>query len=263
MVYAIERIVIILSEPRFGRAALVVDPAVGVFDVIALDAEGGGVSVGEGEGAGVGHVVARGIVVGGGQLQAVALLAAIALGTPVSQLPCSCERAAQFHVLPVGVALLAVDGDGLAGLPFAHTRQRAVGLEGETLEVSLRVADVLVVPCADHERPVLLVQLHSLFVCLRVGISWFVAAARGECEGGNQEEEKFCLVHIAYFLFRAAKLRKREEKVCGEDEKVGAEGESLNKCSEFWAIFESFDLILVKSIWISATLSFQLGDKHL
>ena len=69
--------------------------------------------MGEGEGAGVGHVVARGIVVGGGQLQAVALLAAIALGTPVSQLPCSCERAAQFHVLPVGVALLAVDGDGL------------------------------------------------------------------------------------------------------------------------------------------------------
>ena len=41
------------------------------------------------------------------------------------------------------------------------------------------------------------------------------------------------------------------------------EGESLNKCSVFGAIFESFDLILVKSIWISATLSFQLGDKHL
>ena len=43
-------------------------------------------------------------------------------------------------------------------------------------------------------------------MCLRVGISWFVAAARGECEGGNQEEEKFCLVHIAYFLFRAAEV---------------------------------------------------------
>ena len=37
-------------------------------------------------------------------------------------------------------------------------------------------------------------------------ISWFVAAARGECEGGNQEEERFCLVHIAYFLFRAAEV---------------------------------------------------------
>ena len=23
-------------------------------------------------------------------------------------------------------------------------------------------------------------------------------AARGECEGGNQEEEKFCMVHFAY-----------------------------------------------------------------
>ena len=37
-------------------------------------------------------------------------------------------------------------------------------------------------------------------------------------------------------IFRAAKLRKREEKACGEDEKVGSEGESLNKCSEFGAI---------------------------
>ena len=34
-----------------------------------------------------------------------------------------------------------------------------------------------------------------------------------------------------YLLFRAAKLRKREEKACGEDGKVDAEGESLNKCS--------------------------------
>ena len=60
----------VISEPGFGRAALVVDPAVGGFDVIALDAEGGGIGVGEGEGAGVGHVVAPGIVVCGGQLQA-------------------------------------------------------------------------------------------------------------------------------------------------------------------------------------------------
>ena len=37
------------------------------------------------------------------------------------------------------------------------------------------------------------------------------------------------------FLF-AAKLRKRNEKALGKGRKVGAEGESLNKCSEFWAI---------------------------
>ena len=198
MVYAIERILIMFSEPGFSRAALVVDPAVGGFDIIALDAEGGGIGVGEGEGAGVGHVVSLGIVVGGGQLQAVALLAAVALGTPVSQLPRSRERAAQFHVLPVGVALLPVDGDELAGLPLAHSRQCAVGLKHQALKVTLRVADVLVVPCADHERPVLLIQLHGLFVCLRVGIPWFVAAARGECEDDNQEEEKFCLFHFAF-----------------------------------------------------------------
>ena len=161
-----------------------------------MDAEGRFVGVCEGEGAGVGHVVSPGIVVGVGQLQAVALLAAVALWTPVSQLPCSRERAAQFHVLPVGILFFTVDGDGLAGLPFAHSRQCAVGLEGEALEVTLGVADALVVPCADHERPVLLIQLHGLFVCLWVSISWLVAAARGECESGNQEEEKFCLFHI-------------------------------------------------------------------
>ena len=254
---------IILSEPWFGRAAQEGNPAVGVFDVIALEAEGGGVGVGEGEGAGVGHVVAPGIVVGGGQLQAVALLAAVALWTPVSQLPCSRERAAQFHVLPIGVALFPVDGDELAGLPLAHSRQCAVGLKREALKVTLRVADVLVVPCADHERPVLLVQLHGLFVCLRVGISRFVAAARGECEGGNQEEEKSCLFHFILFVIFAAKLRKREEKALGKGGKVGGEGESLNKCSGFGAIYASFDLIFVKSTRISATLSFQLGDKHL
>ena len=140
----------------------------------------------------------RRVVVCGGQLQAVALLAAVPLRTPVSQLPRSLERAAQFHVLPVGVLFLIVDRDEFTRLPFAHSRQCAVGLEHQALKVTLCFADVLVVPCADHERPVLLIQLHGLFVCLRVGISWFVAAARGECEGDNQEEEKFCLFHFAF-----------------------------------------------------------------
>jgi len=54
-------------KPRGGLAALIVDPAIGVFDVIALDAEGGGVDVCEGEGAGVGHVFPLLIVVCGGQ----------------------------------------------------------------------------------------------------------------------------------------------------------------------------------------------------
>ena len=70
-------------------------------------------------------------------------------------------------------------------------------------------------------------------------------------------------IHFILFVIFAAKLRKREGKALGKGGKVDAEGESLNKCSGFGAIFESFYLILVKSIWISATLSFQLGDKHL
>ena len=39
-----------------------------------------------------------------------------------------------------------------------------------------------------------------------------------------------------YLLFRAAKLRKREGKALGKGRKVDAEGENLNKCSEFLAI---------------------------
>ena len=39
-------------------------------------------------------------------------------------------------------------------------------------------------------------------------------------------EDKFCL----------AKVRETAQKALGTGRKVGAEGESLNKCSEFWAI---------------------------
>ena len=121
-------LVTILSETWFSLATMEVYPAVGVFDVIALDAEGG-----------------------------------------------------------------------------------AVGLEREALEVSLRVADVLVVPCADHERPVLLIQLNRLLVRLWVGISWIVTTARAEGEGckhhkGESPEYRFfhfVLILISLlFLFR-------------------------------------------------------------
>ena len=76
-------------------------------------------------------------------------------------------------------------------------QQQAVALLA--ISLTLCVTDILVVPCANHERSVLLVQLNGLFVCLWVCISWFVAAARGECEDYDQEKEKFCLFHIAYF----------------------------------------------------------------
>ena len=69
-------------------------------------------------------------------------------------------------------------------------------------------------------------------MCLRVGVSWFVAAVRGECEGGKQEEERVCLVHIAYFLFRAAEISASgmgevgngEGKAPGEAREVDAGG---------------------------------------
>ena len=68
-------------------------------------------------------------------------------------------------------------------------------------------------------------------ICHRLPCRW---AARGECEGGNQEEEKFCLVHIAcILLFCVAKLRKKDkiDIIPRQAVKVDAEGESLNNCS--------------------------------
>lgn len=59
-------LVTMLSESKFCIPALIVDPTVGGFDVIALDAEGGCIGVCEGEDAGVGHVVSPSIVVCGG-----------------------------------------------------------------------------------------------------------------------------------------------------------------------------------------------------
>lgn len=188
MVYAIERILIMFSEPGFSRAALVIDPAVGVFDIIALDAESSGIGIAKGEGAGVSHVVSLRIVVCGGQLQAITPFTVVPLWTPVSQLPRPSKRAAQFYVLPVCIALLAVDGDEFTGLPLTHSLQCAVSQKRQPLEVTLCIASFLVVPCADYKRSILLVQLHSFFVRLWVGISWLVAAARSEGEGGNQEE---------------------------------------------------------------------------
>lgn len=68
-------------------------------------------------------------------------------------------------------------------------------------------------------------------------------------------------------MLRSFSLQSREHREkggkIGEARRAGAEGESLSKCSEVYLILVSFDMILVKSIWISATLSFQLGDKHL
>ena len=52
-------------------------------------------------------------------------------------------------------------------------------------------------------------------------------------------EEIVCSVSSCSYSFRflfAAKLRKRNEKALGKGGKVGSEGKSLNKCSEFWAI---------------------------
>ena len=44
-------------------------------------------------------------------------------------------------------------------------------------------------------------------ICHRLPCCW---ATRGECEGGNQEEEKFCLFHCVQSYIRNSALRRRE-----------------------------------------------------
>ena len=61
------------------------NPSILVFEVKSFESKRRFIGVVEGGDIRVGHVVAPGIVVCGGQLQAVALLAAVALGTPVSR----------------------------------------------------------------------------------------------------------------------------------------------------------------------------------
>ena len=56
-------------------------------------------------------------------------------------------------------------------------------------------------------------------MCLWIDKFWFVAAARDECEGGNQEEEKFGLFHIAYLLFVLRSYGKGRRKRAERTEK--------------------------------------------
>ena len=68
----------------------------------------------------------------------------------------------------------------------------------------------------------------SATVCCAVG------RQESECEGGNQEEEKFWLFHITcILLFCVAKLRKKDkiDIIPRQAAKVDAEGENLNNCS--------------------------------
>ena len=92
-------LVTILSETWLCISSLEIYPTVFILGIIALETEGCLVGIVECGNVGVGHIVTL-FVVFGGQLQAVALLAAVALGTPVSQLPRSRERTTQFKVLP-------------------------------------------------------------------------------------------------------------------------------------------------------------------
>ena len=137
------------------------------------------------------------------------------------------EVLGEWNLLPVAVSL-ALDG---VLLSVAHIV--VVGIDDPRLHHGVDSRDAFVDD--DEAQGVCtgrsLGAVRRLFcICHLLPCRW---TTRGECEGGNQEEEKFCLFHITcILLFCVAKVRKRNEKACGEARKVTAEGASLHICSE-------------------------------
>ena len=101
------------------------------------------------------------------------------------------EVLGEWNLLPVAVSL-ALDG---VLLSVAHIV--VVGIDNPRLHHGVASRDAFV---DDDEAQGVrtghrLGAVGRLFrICRRLPCRW---AARGECEGGNQEEEKFCLFHIA------------------------------------------------------------------
>ena len=137
------------------------------------------------------------------------------------------EVLGEWNLLPVAVSL-ALDGVLLSVVHIV-----VVGIDDPRLHHGVDSRDAFVDD--DEAQGVCtgrsLGAVRRLFcICHLLPCRW---TTRGECEGGNQEEEKFCLFHITcILLFCVAKVRKRNEKACGEARKVTAEGASLHICSE-------------------------------
>ena len=101
------------------------------------------------------------------------------------------EVLGEWNLLPVAVSL-ALDGVLLSVVHIV-----VVGIDDPRLHHRVASRDAFV---DDDEAQGVrtghgLGAVRRLFcICHRLPCRW---TARGECEGGNQEEEKFCLVHIA------------------------------------------------------------------
>ena len=111
------------------------------------------------------------------------------------------EVLGEWNLLPVAVCL-ALDGVLLSVVHIV-----VVGIDDPRLHHGVDSRDAFV---DDDEAQGVrtghrLGAVRRLFrICHRLLCRW---TARGECEGGNQEEEKFCLVHIAFSILSVSAFR--------------------------------------------------------
>ena len=169
---------------------------------------------GEGDGAGDVEVVGESAavylfgqaVVAGGEVEQadMAIDGGGAVGGYGAQDGGEAEVLGEGNLLPVAVCL-ALDG---VLLSVAHIV--VVGIDDPRLHHGVDSRDAFVDD--DEAQGVCtgrsLGAVRRLFcICHRLPCRW---AARGECEGGNQEEEKFCLFHLSLNSFHYS-LR----EVCG------------------------------------------------
>ena len=193
---------------------------------------------GEGDGAGDVEVVGEGatvylfgqaVVTGGEMEQAdMTIDGSGVVGSYGAQDGSEAEVLGEWNLLPVAVSL-AFDGVLLSVAYIV-----VVGIDDPRLHHGVDSRDAFVDD--DEAQGVCtgrsLGAVRRLFcICHLLPCRW---TTRGECEGGNQEEEKFCLFHITcILLFCVAKLRKKDkiDIIPRQAVKVDAEGEGLNNCS--------------------------------
>ena len=175
---------------------------------------------GEGDGAGDVEVVGEGAavylfgqaVVAGREVEQadMAIDGGGAVGGYGAQDGGEAEVLGEWNLLPVAVSL-AFDGVLLSVVHIV-----VVGIDDPRLHYGVDSRDAFVDDdeaqgiCTGH----CLSAVCRLFcICHRLPCRW---TARGECEGGNQEEEKFCLFHLSLNSFHYS-LR----EVCGQCRCIG------------------------------------------
>ena len=187
------------GKTRVFRVILLLPIEIGRIIFLPVDRRGEGNGTGDvevvGEGAAV-YLFGQAVVAGREVEQAdMAIDGGGAVGGYGAQDGGEAEVLGEWNLLPVAVSL------SLDGVLLSVTHIVVVGIDDPRLHHGVDSRDAFV---DDDEAQGVrtghrLGAVGRLFrICRRLPCSW---TARGECEGGNQEEEKFCLVHFAYILY--------------------------------------------------------------